>query len=464
MEPGIELQELKKRNQEILLNDLKEKNRVVSFLPKDMDIEITSYCNYRCAMCPHALAGNAQARHLDSSVWEKLKPLFPYCKRVMLQGDGEPLLYPYFKEAVEELAGCGLQICMTTNLSLLTEDLAKFLAKHFSLLTVSCDGGSKEVYESIRQGGNFARFAENLRMLMNYMDPEKVMANAVVMRQNLLELVPLLKFLKGCGVRRVMFSSLLTTEYLKNGADNPMHYPQITARALDEAKAYADKNGLFLVINWDYKGNGEKEKGKVMPGGDREKEKGKVMPGGDNEKQKGKEAPGKGGKQVMEGKAFGGMRETDGADRERRIFQEAGLAAEKRTYSKGERQRFLEAYQELHQVQRVRKVPAGQYHCEGICKNIFEKIYIDVRGNLTLCCFGKTKGVGNLLEDSLEEIWNGEVYSRCRQAFFAGELPDFCIGCRYAMASSCQAVQAYPFYVADLDEAFFDDRVFWENR
>lgn len=413
---------LKEKNYQALLEDLKEKRTAVSFVPKDMDIEVTSYCNYRCAMCPHALAGNDQARHLDPLVWERLKPLFPYCRRVMLQGDGEPLLYPYFKEAVEELAGYGPELCMTTNLSLLTEELAEFLARHFSLLTVSCDGGSKEVYESIRQKGDFAQFADNLKMLMKYMDPQKVVANAVVMRQNLQELVPLLEFLKGCGVRRVMFSSLLTTEHLKNEADNPMLYPRITAGALEEARAYAKENGVALAINWDYKGNGGK------------------------------------------GKAFWGTGEAEGMDMERKRLQEAGLTAEKRMYSEEERQRFLEAYQSLRQVQQVREVPAGQYHCEGICKNIFEKIYVDVSGNLTLCCFGKTKGVGNLLEGSLEGIWNGEVYQRCRQAFFAGELPDFCIGCRYAMISSCQAAQAYPFRVLDLDGSFFDDRVFWENR
>ena len=51
----------KQRNQQSLQKDLQEKNTVVSFLPKDIDIEITSFCNYRCAMCPHALAGNTQA-------------------------------------------------------------------------------------------------------------------------------------------------------------------------------------------------------------------------------------------------------------------------------------------------------------------------------------------------------------------------------------------------------------------
>ncbi len=402
----------KRHNQEILWKDLREKNSAVSFMPKDIDIEITSYCNYQCAMCPHSLVGNAQAAHLDPRVWERLKPLFPYCKRVMLQGDGEPLLYPRFREAVEELAGYGVQLCMTTNLSLLTEDLAKLLAKHFSLLTVSCDGGSGEVYERIRQKGDFAQFAQNLKMLMQYMDSGKVMVNAVVMRQNLCGLVPLLEFLRQCGVRQVMFSSLLTTEYLKNEADSPMRYPHAAFRMLREAEDYAREHGISLAINWEY---GIEE--------DREQE-----------------------------------------SKEWERFQEAGQEAKRRVYSKRERELFGEAYRKLRQVEKVRRVAFGQYHCEGICKNLYEKIYVDAAGNLTLCCFGKTKGVGNLLEDSLEEIWNGEVYQACRKAFFDGKLPDFCIGCRYAMISGCQAVQPYPFCVVDMDRAFFDDKVFWENR
>lgn len=402
----------KQRNQQSLQKDLQEKNTVVSFLPKDIDIEITSFCNYRCAMCPHALAGNTQASHLPPQVWECLKPLLPYCKRVMLQGDGEPLLYPRFKEMVEELAGYGAQICMTTNLSLLTEDLAGFLDWHFTLLTVSCDGGTPETYESIRRGGDFAQFAQNLQVLTRHMDAGRIMVNTVVMRQNMRSLVPLLAFLKQSGIRQVMFSSLLTTNYLQNEADTPMRYPHIAAKMLEEAKAYADGNGISLAVNWDYKIQEDIPKERT----------------------------------------------------EWESLKKADQEAQSRIYTAKERQRFQEAYQRLHQVEKIREVASGQYHCEGICKNLYEKLYVDVSGNLTLCCFGKTKGVGNLLEDGLDGIWNGAVYQACRQAFFEGNLPDFCIGCRYAMLSSCQAVQAYPFHVADMDQAFFDDEVFWENR
>lgn len=408
----MQVQEIKEENQRRILWDLKENQKKVSFWPKDMDIEITSYCNYRCRMCPHALSENQAAHHLDPSVWEKLKKLLPYCKRVMLQGDGEPLLYPHFREIVQELAAHEIQICTTTNLSLLTEELAKFMAGYFALLTVSCDGGDRETYEAIRVNGKFGVFQRNLKLLMKYADPEKVVVNAVVMRQNLCGLITLLRFLKECGVHRVIFSSLLTTELLKNERDNPMCYPHIASQKLREAADFAAENHMELTINWDY----------------------------------------------------GVPRDDCAQAAEWELFRQAEAEAGECVLGDEDRERFLEAYRELHQVERVRRISSGTYHCEGVCKNLFEKIYVDTCGNLTLCCFGKTKCVGNILEDSLEDIWNGEVYQDCRAAFFEGNLPDFCIGCRYAMASSSNRLQAYPFRVTDMDSRFFEDDFFWENR
>ena len=396
----------KKKNSERMHSDLLQRNPIVSFTPREMDIEITSWCNFRCRMCPHALTGNRAARHLKSEVLEKLHPLLPGCRRVMLQGDGEPLLYPHFNSLVRELASYGVLLCTTTNLSLLTEETAELMAEHFSLVTVSCDGPDRETYETIRRGGDFEVFKEKLALLMSFMDPEQVTVNCVVQRKNLDRLTGLLRFLKEYGIKKVMFSSLLTTPYLKNERDNPMFYPGMTKRKIEEAVEWARRNRMELTVNWDL---------------------------GTQQEQ-------------CEGKEY--FTETE----------------EEPEFTQAEADAFLKIYEELHCVKESREISSGKYHCRGICKNLFEKIYVDTEGNLTLCCFGKTQSVGNILKTPVEKIWNGSVYQACRDAFFKGRLPNFCIGCRYLISGSVNALQAYPFQVTDMDNSFFDDGVFWKNR
>ena len=168
-------------NRQKILWGLDSRSTKVDFFPKEMDIEITSYCNYKCTMCPHSLIGNQLAKNMPFEKLKKLESLFPYCKRIMIQGDGEPLMHPNFTEISEYIKEFGCYLCTTTNLSLLSEDSAKMLANEYELVTVSCDTGKKELYEAIRRNGNFERFTENLRFLMRYADPDKIVINAVVM-------------------------------------------------------------------------------------------------------------------------------------------------------------------------------------------------------------------------------------------------------------------------------------------
>ena len=94
-------------NREKIIKSITSHSVIVDFFPKEMDIEITSYCNYRCTMCPHSLTGNHCANNMSFEQLKKLQDLFPYCKRVMIQGDGEPLVHPDFIEISNFISGFG---------------------------------------------------------------------------------------------------------------------------------------------------------------------------------------------------------------------------------------------------------------------------------------------------------------------------------------------------------------------
>lgn len=376
----------------------------VDFYPKEMDIEITSYCNYRCAMCPHSLIGNSYAENFPFEKIKKLQFFFPYLKRVMIQGDGEPLMHPDFIKISNFISSFGCKLCTTTNLSLLTEEVAHVLAEKYELITLSCDGSNKELYETIRGNGNFENFTNKMNLLISYVDSRKIIVNVVVMRQNISYLNELLKYLSSFGIRKVVFSNLLTTKYFKNVNDHINFLGTYAIEQLEQSEKKAYELGIDLIINWDYKSMIPRKKNKLE----------KV--------------------------------ETD------------------RSFSLHEIDQFAKIYEEMRTVDKKQIIYSGKYHCSGICKNIYEKVYLDVHGNMTLCCYGKMKPIANIFDDDFETIWNGPIYESCRKTFFSGNLPNFCIGCRYAMATNKYDMQEYNFKITDIDKDFADDKVFWENR
>lgn len=69
--------------------------------------------------------------------------------------------------------------------------------------------------------------------------------------------------------------------------------------------------------------------------------------------------------------------------------------------------------------------------CNGVCDWVVECPYIDLRGNISVCCINQKTYLGNLFTDSFDTIWNGASYKRIRDEFNSGTLPLSCLGCDF---------------------------------
>lgn len=65
---------------------------------------------------------------------------------------------------------------------------------------------------------------------------------------------------------------------------------------------------------------------------------------------------------------------------------------------------------------------------QAFCKYPFEHLHIHVDGRLYMCCYQRLIPIGNILENSLEDIWYGEIAHEIRAKIIASELPDACLG------------------------------------
>ena len=91
--------------------------------------------------------------------------ILKYAETVMLNGDGEPFLYPDIDRSLELFRKYGVRVGTNTNFTVVPENVWGYLADGFSFINISCDGSEKELYERIRKGLSFDDFTANLSRL-----------------------------------------------------------------------------------------------------------------------------------------------------------------------------------------------------------------------------------------------------------------------------------------------------------
>jgi radical SAM protein with 4Fe4S-binding SPASM domain len=147
-------------------------NHVVTPFPLHLDIEITSYCNLLCPMCPrtHRIKrGEWKNRSMRFDTFKKIidegVPLG--LKAVNLNNFGESLFNKHLVKMIDYAKTAGvIDIMMHTNGTVLTEDLSCGLINAgLDKIIFSVDSISKHLYEKIRVGGKFEPTIAAIRQL-----------------------------------------------------------------------------------------------------------------------------------------------------------------------------------------------------------------------------------------------------------------------------------------------------------
>ena len=142
----------------------RKKSTVLPYMPIRVWIELTSFCNFRCVMCPNKDLKKEDKGYMDFELYRKiLTELQGKVFEITLVHRGESLLHPQIIEAVELADSLGFYTRIHTNGSLLTEDLSrKMISAGLDRLSFSFDGCDKETYEKIRRGGRFEKTVNNI--------------------------------------------------------------------------------------------------------------------------------------------------------------------------------------------------------------------------------------------------------------------------------------------------------------
>jgi radical SAM protein with 4Fe4S-binding SPASM domain len=140
--------------------------------PRWVLIEVTSHCNLSCKMCEREQLDRGLG-HMELRDYKKIIDEISKCKTietVNLQGFGEPLMYPWYIEAVHYGKTRGISdICLNTNGTLLDEKMIKELIKSgIDKISISLDAFSKETYAIVRPNSDFIKVIENIESLIEY--------------------------------------------------------------------------------------------------------------------------------------------------------------------------------------------------------------------------------------------------------------------------------------------------------
>ena len=147
-----------------LVYHYRKRSIMLPYLPVRLWVELTSYCNYKCIMCPNKDLKKEDKGFMDLGLFRKIvDESKDFVFEINLAHRGESLMHPQLIEAISYAKKNRIFTRLHTNGSLLTDDISrKIIQSRLDRLSFSFDGYDKETYEKIRIGGNFDKTLGNI--------------------------------------------------------------------------------------------------------------------------------------------------------------------------------------------------------------------------------------------------------------------------------------------------------------
>jgi radical SAM protein with 4Fe4S-binding SPASM domain len=188
-------------------------------LPRMLQVEVTSACNLRCAMClvSYRRPINKVDGAMPLAIFHQLLEDLPELHQLTLQGLGEPLLAPDLLTMIREAKDRGARVGFNSNATLLNaRRAAELVDSGVDWLHVSLDGADAETFEAIRSGAAFSTVLGNLAGLV---EAKRRAGSAtpwvrvvfVAMRRNVAQLPALVRLLADIGVAELRVQNLSHT-------------------------------------------------------------------------------------------------------------------------------------------------------------------------------------------------------------------------------------------------------------
>ena len=204
--------------------------------PPNVQIEITSICNFRCVFCYQTdnkfnKKSAGFMGHMSFDVFKKIiDELEGNVQFLTLASRGEPLICKDFKKMIEYTKGKFLGIKINTNASMLTEDKAKsILESDVCTLVISADAAEEKNYSKYRVNGDLNKIVNNLKKFnhirKNFYPDSKIITRVSGVKFDKQQNYNKMKEFWGSMVDQVAFVNYLPWENAYDKKPNNMNTP-----------------------------------------------------------------------------------------------------------------------------------------------------------------------------------------------------------------------------------------------
>jgi len=176
-------------------------------LPSKLTLQTTDVCNLDCPHCQ--IPQRHKKGSMDAGFLGPLaETLLPDLIELHPTNLGEPFAWPHFRRLCQLMEEFGVVLDLTTNGTLLDSNRVEWIAPIARDVKISFDGATAPTFERFRYGARFDRVCEHVRGLTQRLQqvrtrrPE-VSLQMTLMRDNIDELVPLIRLARELGVDRV---------------------------------------------------------------------------------------------------------------------------------------------------------------------------------------------------------------------------------------------------------------------
>lgn len=157
------------RNNRLSREEFLSRRLVLRSKPQFLIIDPTSRCNARCIMCYQSFRpASEHGGDLPLSVFHRIKPVLPNASHINLFSTGEPTLAEkivFFLKEIQKGSYSRAPIYLGTNGKSLSTDILDCVRQPQMFLQFSVDGGTKEIFESIRRGISFEELCQTLEQV-----------------------------------------------------------------------------------------------------------------------------------------------------------------------------------------------------------------------------------------------------------------------------------------------------------
>lgn len=373
--------------------------------PLEIYLEVSNVCDLRCVMCTRFSAFNPARKQ---AIWDvdpgfldedgaaaALAPLLERALIVHAFGYGEPTIHPDFPAFLAHLARYQVVVDFFTNGMHLTPDLARHLVEvSVHHLTVSFSGATAADYESVYQGGSFARVLSGLAAVRDAKRAAgsaypRVHVNSLTFDHHVRALDRFVALAAEYGVARVELTRLLEHTAVVpqlEGHAADLRSPEIR-EAIARGREAAARLGVELAIHPMI------EAELSMP------------------------------PRAASGAAAARLPLSDFAD------VAAGLPVLPPSREGGPRPIAVElgsdSIDAIRRALEVRSVSASPDASRFYCLEPFKTFYLRRGGPVKTCCYmsDDAPGMGDIRRSGGEEIWNGDAYAVVRGAIVNGQYP-----------------------------------------